>query len=232
MAGRWWSRDPFASRRPPRPQTVRAARSARDHGPGFWEVLPALTGLVLVVCALVAVLALGYRAAGIGVPVAGVLLLTVAVTTAVRRRRPAARRRLGYYTPEELLELDTQGLALAVARMLRRDGWRVRLLPAADRPRLCARDSSGRRLDVAFRPVAEPLPDEDLPHPHPHRGDGASPLRLVVHRGSFGPRDVRWARREGGTWLLDGSLLRRWGQGARLSELLSPGTATRHITET
>ncbi|MEU3338711.1 hypothetical protein ACWCQ1_26185 [Streptomyces sp. NPDC002144] len=214
---------------------MRAPRADAPDGPRFRDVMPALAGLVVAVCAVVAVLALGYRAAGIGVPLAGVVVLAIAVTVAVRRQGPVMRRRLGYYTPEELLELDTQGLALAVARMLRRDGWRVRLLPAADRPRLCAQDSSGRRLDVAFRPVAEPLPDEDLPHPHAHRESGQSPLHLVVHRGSFGARDVRWARRQGRTCLLDGSLLKRWGQGTRLNELLPTGLlhpVDAYITET
>ncbi|WP_405864947.1 MULTISPECIES: hypothetical protein [unclassified Streptomyces] len=179
--------------------------------------------MVAAACSLVALLAAGYRALGIGVPLGGVALLVCLVAIGVRRRRPAARRRLGYYSPGELLELDTQGLALAVARMLRRDGWRVRLLPAPDRPRLCARDRSGRRLDVAFRPVAEPLPDEDLPHPHLHGRSSAQHLQLVVHRGTFRDRDIRWARRQGKTWLLDGSSLRRWGQGTRLSDLLTHG---------
>ncbi|MFF4508780.1 hypothetical protein [Streptomyces sp. NPDC001401] len=177
--------------------------------------------MVATACAMVAVLAVGYRTLGVGAPLGGVALLVLLVALGVRNRRPAARRRLGYYSPGELLELDTQGLALAVARMLRRDGWRVRLLPAPDRPRLCARDDSGRQLDVAFRPVAEPLPDEDLPHPH-HRGTEPH-LQLVVHRGTFGDRDIRWARRQGRTCLLDGSSLSRWGQGTRLNELLTHG---------
>lgn len=186
-------------------------------------MLPALVAVVLVVCAVVAALAVGYRTAGIGVPLAGVAVLALTATVAVRRRRPGIRRRLGYYTPDELLELDTQGLALAVARMLRRDGWRVRLLPAPDRPRLCAQDRGGRRLDVVFRPVAEPLPDEDPPHPHRHGGNAGAPFQLVVHRGTFRARDVRWARRQGNTCLLDGSALRRWGQGTRFGELFSLG---------
>ncbi|MFF4258245.1 hypothetical protein ACFY1L_44375 [Streptomyces sp. NPDC001663] len=198
-------------------------RAPGRHGPRFRDVLPALAGVVAAWCSVVAVLATGYRALGIGVPLGGVALLVFLVVMGVRRRRPAARRRLGYYDPGELLELDTEGLALAVARMLRRDGWRVRLLPAPDRPRLCARDSSGRRLDVAFRPVAEPLPDEDVPHSELRGTDTAPHLQLVVHRGTFRDRDIRWARRQGKTWLLDGSSLRRWGQGTRLSELLTPG---------
>ncbi|MGW7727570.1 hypothetical protein [Streptomyces canus] len=184
-------------------------------------MLPAFAGVVAAVCAVAAVLAAGYRVAGIVAPVVGVAFLVLVVTAVIRHGRPGARRRIGYYTADELLELDTQGLALAVARMLRRDGWRVRLMPAPDRPRLCARDAAGRRIDVAFRPVAEPLPDEDAPHPHPHRGDRESPLRLVIHRGVFTARDIRWARREETIRLLDGSALRRWAAGARLNDLLS-----------
>jgi hypothetical protein len=200
---------------------VRGLRAEGRYGPGFREVLPAFAGVVAAVCAVAAALAAGYRAAGIVVPLAGVGFLTLAVTAAIRHGRPGARRRLGYYTADELYELDTQQLALAVARMLRRDGWRVRLMPAPERPRLCARDAAGRRIEVAFRPVAEPLPDEDVPHPHPHRGDQVSALRLVVHRGVFTARDIRWARREQTIRLLDGSALRRWAAGARLGDLLS-----------
>lgn len=200
------------------------ARRSSSSGPTFRDVLPALAVVVVAVCALAAALAAGYRAAGIGVPLAGVVLLLLITTVAVRRRRPGMRRRLGYYTPDELLELDTQGLALAVARMLRRDGWRVRLLPAPDRPRLCAQDRGGRQLDVVFRPVAEPLPDEDPPHPHRHRGNTEKPLQLIVHRGNFRARDVQWARRQGNTRLLDGSALRRWAQGTYFGELFSPGS--------
>lgn len=220
MARLSWTPGLFASRRSRKRHVVRALRAQGRYGPGLREVLPAYAGVVAAVCAVAAVLTAGYRAAGIVVPVAGVAVLALAVTAALRHGRPDARRRLGYYTADELLALDTHQLALAVARMLRRDGWRVRLVPAPDRPRLCARDAAGRRIDVAFRPVAEPLPDEDAPHPHPHRGDRVSPLRLVVHRGVFTARDVRWARRERTIRLLDGSALRRWAAGAPLDELL------------
>ncbi|MFC9916625.1 hypothetical protein [Streptomyces sp. NPDC127197] len=57
---------------------------------------------------------------------------------------------------------------------------------------MCARNTDGRHLDVAFRPVAEPLPAEDPPHPHPRRGKpDEEVLRLVVHRGTFAARDVQ-----------------------------------------
>ncbi|MEU9737075.1 hypothetical protein [Streptomyces sp. NPDC048002] len=213
---------PRASRRARRRQAVRLLRARGLYGPRFREVLPPLALFVTSVCCLVALLALGYRALGIAAPVTGALAVTGAVALWLRRRRPGARRRVGYYTRDELLELDTEGLALAVARMLRRDGWRVRLIPAADRPRVCARNAEGRHLDVAFRPVAEPLPDEDAAHPHPRRGKrDEEVLHLVVHRGSFAARDVRWATRDGRTHLLDGLALRRWAAGERLGELLA-----------
>ncbi|NSL43882.1 hypothetical protein HO151_06800, partial [Streptomyces sp. 8P21H-1] len=81
----------------------------------------------------------------------------------------------------------------------------------------------GRRLDVAFRPVAEPLPDEDRPRSPTRRGTAEPDLRLVVHRGTFRTRDVRWAQRQGRTRLLDGPALERWARGASLHELLAPG---------
>ncbi|MFF3346466.1 hypothetical protein [Streptomyces sp. NPDC002779] len=221
MARLWGTSGTVESRRARRRQTVRLLRARGLYGPRFRDVLPALAVVVAAVCALVALLTWGYRAAGIAVPLAGALIIACAVTLWVRRQRPGARRRLGYYTPDDLLELDTEGLALAVARMLRRDGWRVRLIPAPDRPRVCARNTHGRHLDVAFRPVAEPLPDEEAPHPPTPRGQtNEEGLRLVVHRGTFAARDRRWARREGRTCLLDGSALRRWGAGEPLGDLL------------
>ncbi|WP_314411731.1 hypothetical protein [Streptomyces sp. DSM 40484] len=177
----------------------------------------------MVVCAVVAGLAVGYRVGGPVVPVIGVSLPALVIAVEIRRRRPGARRRRGRYSADELRELDVQGLALAVARMLRRDGWRVRLLPAPDRPRLYARDSAGRQLDVAFRPVAEPLPDEATPDPRARRGAAGPRLQLVVHRGVFRERDVRWAQRQGDTRLLDGSALERWAAGAGLNDLFDKG---------
>ncbi|MFD9003231.1 hypothetical protein ACFV0T_20010 [Streptomyces sp. NPDC059582] len=219
MARLSWTIRP-SSPRPPKRLVSRPARVQDLDGPRFRDVLPALTGVVSAVCAVTAALTAGYRTAGIGVPVTAITLMAVAASIGIRRRRPNARRRRGRYTPEELLALDTQGLALAVARMLRRDGWRVRLLPAPDRPRLRARTADGHQLHVAFRPVAEPLPDEDPPPPHAHR-DSSEPLRhLVVHRGIFQTRDVRWAHRQENTLLLDGPALQRWAQGTPLSDLL------------
>jgi hypothetical protein len=215
-----WTSDPAQEQRRRKRDTVRRLRAQGRYGPRFRDVLPAFAVLAVVVCSVVAGLVVGSRAVGVGVPVVGVLLLTAVLAVGVRRRRPGARRRRGRYTQQELFELDTQGLALAVARMLRRDQWKVRLLPAPDRPRLCARHPDGRRLDVAFRPVAEPLPDEAPPHPHAHREDPDSLIHLVVHRGTFRPRDIRWAQRDGSTFLLASVALQRWGDGVHLDELL------------
>ncbi|MFI0961119.1 hypothetical protein ACH4S8_06875 [Streptomyces sp. NPDC021080] len=195
-------------------------RAEGAYGPALRDVLPALTAVVVVLCAVVAGLAVGYRVAGIGVPLGALAVVAVTTPAAMRRYRPRARRRLGFYTPGELAELDTQGLALAVSRMLRRDGWRV--LPprrSEARVRVRARDGHGRRLEVAFRPVAEPLPDEDTPSRPGRPGGPGPPLRLVVHRGAFTRRDVQWARRQGGVRLIDGSCLRRWAHGTPLNEL-------------
>ncbi|MPY36262.1 hypothetical protein FNH09_35090 [Streptomyces adustus] len=221
MARLSWTSGPSLPPRPRKRHAVNRTRPRDLTGPRFRDVLPALAGTTAAVCAVTAALAMGYRAAGIVVPVAGIALMVCVVAIGVRRGRPGSRRRHGHYTAEELLALDIQGLALAVARMLRRDGWRVRLLPAPDRPRLCARNAAGHRLHVAFRPVAEPLPDEDRPHRHAHR-DGAAPqLQLVVHRGMFQDRDIRWAHRQENTFLLDGQALRRWAHGVRLDDLLA-----------
>lgn len=204
-----------------RRSTVRRLRAEGRYGPALREVLPALAGVVLVLCGVVAGLAVGYRVVGMAVPLGALALLLVVGPALLRRHRPLARRRHGFYTAEEIAELDTQGLALAVSRMLRRDGWRV-LPPSGlqDPPRVRARDGRGQRLEVAFRPVAEPLPDEDPSPARPGRAaPSAPPLRLVVHRGAFSRRDVQWARRQGDVRLIDGSRLSRWAHGTPLSEL-------------
>ncbi|MFD6285303.1 hypothetical protein [Streptomyces sp. NPDC060205] len=223
MARLSWTSGPPRSSFSRRRHTVRRLREQGLYGPRLRDVLPALAGAVVVVCAVAAGLAVGYRVGGPLVPVVGLSVPALVVAVEIRRRRPGTRRRRGHYTADELRELDVQGLALAVARMLRRDGWRVRLLPAPDRPRLYARDAAGRQLDVAFRPVAEPLPDEALPDPRTRRGAAGPRLQLVVHRGAFRDRDVRWAQRQGDTRLLDGPALERWAAGAGLNDLFDPG---------
>lgn len=183
-------------------------------------MLPALAAVVLAACGVVAGLAVAYRVLGTGALLAGSALLAVVTAAAVRHHRPLARRRLGYYTPEEIAELDVQGLALAVSRMLRRDGWRVLSRPDAQgRPRVRAHNRLGQRLEVAFRPVAEPLPGEEAPTRSVRRASSGPHLRLVVHRGTFSRRDVQWARRQGGIQLIDGPRLRRWADGTPLHRL-------------
>ncbi|MET8413940.1 hypothetical protein ABZV34_39020, partial [Streptomyces sp. NPDC005195] len=195
MAWRGPRPERIPSRRTRRRLAIRALRDQGRYGPGLHEVLPALMVVVLVVCGVVAGFAVAFRALGAGVLVAALALFAVATPFAVRHHRPLARRRMGHYTPEELAELDAEGLALAVSRMLRRDGWFV--LPPSkvrDRPRVRARNGQGHRIEVAFRPVAEPLPDEDAPVRSGRRA--SVPLRLVVHRGTFSHRDVQWALRQ------------------------------------
>ncbi|MFE6286665.1 hypothetical protein [Streptomyces sp. NPDC057877] len=200
-----------------RRQAVRLLRAQGRYGPELREVLPALTGLVLVVCGAFAGLAVAYRHLGVGVPLAASALVALVAPVVVVRRRPHLRRRLGHYTPEEIADLDLDGLALAVCRMLRRDGWTVRRAAQTGvRPRVRARRAGGPRLEVAFRPVAEPLPDEDPPH---RRADRPW-LRLIVHRGTFGVRDTEWVRTRGDTRLMDGTLLNRWAHGTPLDRLI------------
>ena len=204
-----------------RREAIRALRTQGRYGPGLPEVLPALVVVAVIVCGIVAGLAVAYRVLGTGALVGGLALLAVITAAVVRHNRPLARRRLGYYTPEEIADLDAEGLALAVSRMLRRDGWRALARPddTQGQARVRARDRLGRRLEVAFRPVAEPLPDEETPTSSV-RSPGSGPhLRLVVHRGTFSRRDVQWARRQGGVQLIDGSRLRRWAQGTPLHRL-------------
>ncbi|WP_319346920.1 hypothetical protein [Streptomyces soliscabiei] len=206
-----------------RRRTMRELRASGRDGPRLREVLPALATLLAVTCAAVAGLALVSRTFG---GRAGALLLVplavVAVVVRRRSRRPA-RRRGGYYTAEELAELDMPALVVAVARMLRRDGWRVLPPPRHDTLHLAARDGRGLLLDVAFRPVAEPLPDEESACScrarMPARGRAGPPLRLVVHRGTFTHRDEVWAAREGRTYLIDGPRLRLWARGTPLAQV-------------
>ncbi|MDR6974065.1 hypothetical protein J2X68_000743 [Streptomyces sp. 3330] len=209
------------SARARRRRTVRELRASGRYGPRLREVLPALAASVLVVGGALGGLALVYRE--FGGPACALSLAPVLVIAAVLRRlsRGPARRRGGYYTAQELAELDMPELVLAVARMLRRDGWRVLPPPRHDTHHLAARDGRGRLLDVAFRPVAEPLPDEESACSCRARLRARSgpPLRLVVHRGTFTHRDEVWASRDPHTYLIDGPRLRLWACGTPLAQL-------------
>ncbi|MFJ8111786.1 hypothetical protein [Streptomyces sp. NPDC096132] len=206
-----------------RRRTVRELRAAGRDGPRLWEVLPALALLVVTVCAVVVGLALVSRAFGGWACVPFLVTFALAAEALRRRSRPLARRRGGYYTPDELAELDMPALVVAVARMLRRDGWRVLPPPRHDTLHLAARDGRGRLLDVAFRPVAEPLPDEEAACScrarQAARRRTGPPLRLVVHRGTFTHRDEVWAARQGHTFLIDGPRLLLWARGTPLAQL-------------
>ncbi|MEU4877861.1 hypothetical protein [Streptomyces sp. NPDC021608] len=209
-----------------RRRTVRELRAAGRDGPRLREVLPALSAVLALAGACLAGLALVCRAFGWPAGALTLAPLVVAGVVVHRRSRRPARLRGGYYTAQEPAELDTPALVLAVARMLRRDGWRVSSPARHDALHLAARDERGRRLDVAFRPVAEPLPDEEAcscrtrPRSRP-RGPTAPPLRLVVHRGTFTHRDEVWAAREGHTYLIDGPRLRLWAHGTPLAQLVA-----------
>ncbi|MDQ0578918.1 hypothetical protein [Streptomyces rishiriensis] len=211
------------SARDRRRRAVRELRASGRYGPRLREVLPALAASVVVVGAALGGLALAYRAFG-GPACALSLAPLLAIAAVLRRRsRRPARRRGGYYTAQELAELDMPELVLAVARILRRDGWRVLPPPRHDTHHLAARDGHGRLLDVAFRPVAEPLPDEESACSCRarllSRGRAGPPLRLVVHRGTFTHRDEAWAAREPHTFLIDGPRLRLWARGTPLAQL-------------
>ncbi|MER5377015.1 hypothetical protein [Streptomyces sp. NPDC002553] len=211
------------SSRARRRRAVRELRAAGRYGPRLREALPGLSALVALVCGAVGALALAGRAVGVWAPVVAVVVLGATAGLAGRRSRRPARWRGGRYTAEELAELDPQALVLAVARMLRRDGWRVLPPSAHDVPHLAARDGRGRLLDVVFRPVAEPLPDEEETCSCRSRARPGPRVRLVVHRGTFSRRDEVWAARQGRTYLMDGARLRLWARGTPLAELAGPG---------
>ncbi|MER5433283.1 hypothetical protein [Streptomyces sp. NPDC002588] len=206
---------------------MRELRAAGRDGPRLREVLPALALLVLVGCSAAVGLVYFSRVFGGWAAVAVLGALAAVVAVALRRSRPFARRRGGYYTAEELAELDMPALVVAVARILRRDGWRVLPPPRHDTLHLAARDSRGRLLDVAFRPVAEPLPDEETACScrARTRRRGGPALRLVVHRGTFTHRDEAWAARQGHTYLIDGPRLRLWARGTPLTQLAGSDAA-------
>jgi hypothetical protein len=226
----WLRRPPVpGSRRSQRQRAVSEPRAQGRYGPELREVLPGFVGLGLAVLVPVLLLVWLYRAVGVGGLGLSVVLVAAAATAGQRVHRVVLRRRGGRYTPAELARLDDQGLAVAVARMLRRDGWRVIDLTARQgRPRLYARDARGRELDVAIRPVATADEDEGA------TADGPAPLRevgrpgvdglirIVVHLGSFSRADVLWASRQGGVQLLAAHKVRRWAAGETLDVLGLP----------
>lgn len=222
-----WLRPPPpapGSRRSQRQRAASELRAQGRYGPELRDVLPGFVGLGLGVFAPVLLLAWLYRALGVAGLVLGVVLLAAATTAGLRLHRSVTRRRGGRYTAAELARLDDPGLAVAAARMLRRDGWQVVDLSAREgRPRLYARDHQGRKLDVAFRPVGTTDEDEAASGPTPLREAGRPGvdrlIRVVVHLGAFNRTDVLWASRQGGVHLLDGHQLQRWANGSTLDDL-------------
>ncbi|MDX2843247.1 hypothetical protein PV377_30600 [Streptomyces ipomoeae] len=216
------------SRRSQRQRAVSELRAQGRYGPELRDVLPGFVGLGLAVLLPSLLLAWLYRTLGVGGLVLGVVALAAATAAGLRLHRSVARRRGGRYTAAELARLDDPGLAVAAARMLRRDGWQVVDLTAREgRPRLYARDRRGRELDVAFRPVATADEDEVAGGPAPLREAGRPGvdrlIRVVVHLGAFSRADVLWASRQGGVHLLDGHQLQRWAGGTTLDDLGLPG---------
>ncbi|MFD0501876.1 hypothetical protein ACFQ0G_01020 [Streptomyces chiangmaiensis] len=130
------------SRRSQRQRAVSELRAQGRYGPELRDVLPAFVGLGLAVLAPVLLLVWLYRALGVGGLVLGLVLATAAGTAVIRLRRAVARRRGGHYTAAELARLNDQGLTVAAARMLRRDGWRVVDLTVERGARVCTRGTA------------------------------------------------------------------------------------------
>jgi hypothetical protein len=191
-------------------------------------VLPGFIGFALAVLSPVLLLAWLYRALGVVGVVLGCVLLGAVGTACLSLHRTVVRRRGGRYTPAELARLDDQGLALAAARMLRRDGWCVVDLSLRGRPRLYAQDYSGREIDVAIRPVTDTAnEDEGVSRPVATIRETGRPgvdhlVRVVVYLDSFSREDVLWASSQGGIHLLDGTQLQRWADGVSLDDLGLP----------
>ncbi|MEV5607396.1 restriction endonuclease [Streptomyces sp. NPDC052225] len=222
---------PLWKRRPRRPGSSRAQRAyvvaelraQGRYGPELREVLPAFMALGLAVLGPLLVLALLVRGFGLSGLVGGVLLLAGAGGAGWFGRRFVVRRVQGRYSAAELGRLDRRGLARAVERMLRRDGWQVTDLSEGERVRLYARDGVGRELDVAIGTTVEIRRQENVSGAARVRESGGLGadrfLQLFVSQGVFGPDDVRWASRQDGVRLVDGRLLLRWASGVPFDQL-------------
>ncbi|QOV41310.1 hypothetical protein IM697_27075 [Streptomyces ferrugineus] len=212
---------PPASRRSRRKQAVSELRAQGRYGPGLRDVLPAFAGLGLAVLVPVFLLVWLHRGFGVAGLAIGVGVLAAIALVALRLRRGVVRRRGGRYTAQELALLDERGLAEAVGRILRRDGWRVvDLTLTKGRRRLHARDRQGRRLDVRFR-AEETAEAEDSPATlvEPGEPDADSTVQVIVHPGSFSRAETRWASLQEDVRLVDGGRLQRWARGVPLDEL-------------
>lgn len=227
LVGGWWRRPPApGSRRSVRQRALSELRAQGRAGPTLRDALPGFVALVLVIVAPLLLLVWLYRLLDVlGLAIGLGLLGTVAAMT-VSWRQTAARRRRGIYRPTELDRLTDRGLAMAVERMLKRDGWHVVPLPDESQPRLYASDTAGRELDVALRPSTDASADESSTTASPLREAGRAGvdhfLRLVISKGSYSREDVLWANRQGGVHLLDGQQLHRWASGSTLDQLGLP----------
>ncbi|MFB7677864.1 hypothetical protein ACFC26_41340 [Kitasatospora purpeofusca] len=161
---------------------------------------------------------------GVGLVLGGSAYLWLLVRL-VRWRAAAVRRRRGRFTAAEAERLTDGRLPDVVLALLRRDGWRVVSAPYQGRARIVGADRSGRPIDVAFR--ASTWEEDTLtsgPGPAPLRAAGTvghgGTVRLVVSLGTYSRGDVLWASRQGGVYLVDGTLLRRWAAGEPVNRLL------------
>ncbi|WP_338692685.1 hypothetical protein V2W30_00635 [Streptomyces sp. Q6] len=216
-----------SSSREQRARVASELRAQGRYGPELREVLPAFAALGLAVLGAVLVLALLTREYGASGLIVGVLLLGLLGGAGWFGRRLVAHRVRGRYSPAELRRLDQRGLARAVERMLRRDGWQVTDLSDGDRMRLYARDRLGRELDVAVRPTVETPPQENVSGAERIRESGRHGadrfLQLFVSQDAFSPSDVMWASRQDDVRLVDGQRLRRWAAGVPFDRLDRPG---------
>ena len=237
--GVWLRRSPEGTRRAWRQREELQLRLRGQYGPEWWEVLP---GFLLVLVAVTVPLAvLGWLWARVGWWAA--LLAAAAIVYAVRelvlRRRATvtpSRRPEVRHTLEEVDAADDRGFRRIVGRLLVRDGWTARgvVVNEGGTVHLVGVGPDGRRMGCAFergvsadgpdgpRPAAALRPVSAAPDDDGVQGaadDGRAPLLLVVSAGSFSRERVVWAARTR-VRLVDRDLLRRWGAGESLWELL------------
>ncbi|PWI19353.1 hypothetical protein DI272_38255 [Streptomyces sp. Act143] len=211
------------SRQSRRRRALAELREQGRYGPELREVLPAFAVVGSAVAGLTLILVWLHHVMGFVGQALSLGLLVAVTVIGVRWRRAAVRRRAGIYTRAELALLDDHGLLAAAERILRRDGWHVVSLPARRRPRLYARDGSGRMLEVSFCPAEEatsgsfPAVRAPLERAEHTATDGL--IRILVSRARFSRADVRWAADQSGVRLLDGRRLQRWADGTPLDDL-------------
>ncbi|MET7621775.1 hypothetical protein ACWC5O_44895 [Streptomyces sp. NPDC001450] len=212
------------SRRSARQRQVSELHAQGLYGPTLRDVLPGFVGVGVAIGLPLAFLVWMYERLGVLGLVLSIAILVGLAVTLVRWRQAVARRRGGIYSAAQLSDLDEHGLAVAAQRFLRRDGWHVVSVPFKGRPRLSARDRTGRQLDVTFRPPGASAEGE--PGRAPLREAGRQGvdriIRVMVNPGSYSRTDVLWASRQGGVHLLDGVQLRQWAAGASLDDLGLP----------